>query len=102
MKFVFIMKKGLLSFLLSFLFIAAFAQTKVSGYVFDENNDPIPFANVLFKGSTEGTITNEDGKFYLESDETWETLIVSFIGYEMLEIPPVSYTHLTLPTTSRV
>ena len=87
MKFVFIMKKGLLSFLLSFLFIAAFAQTKVSGYVFDENNDPIPFANVLFKGSTEGTITNEDGKFYLESDETWETLIVSFIGYEMLEIP---------------
>ena len=87
MKFVFIMKKGLLSFLLSFLFIAAFAQTKVSGYVFDENNDPIPFANVLFKGSTEGTITNEDGKFYLESDETWEILIVSFIGYEMLEIP---------------
>jgi len=87
MKFVFIMKKGLLSFLLCFSFIAAFAQTKVSGYVFDENNDPIPFANVLFKGSTEGTITNEDGKFYLESNETRETLIVSFIGFELLEIP---------------
>ena len=87
MKFVFIMKKGLLSFLLCFSFIAAFAQTKVSGYVFDENNDPIPFANVLFKGSTEGTITNEDGKFYLESNETREILIVSFIGFELLEIP---------------
>ncbi|WP_296356170.1 DUF5686 and carboxypeptidase-like regulatory domain-containing protein [Winogradskyella sp.] len=81
------MKKGLLSFLLCFSFIAAFAQTKVSGYVFDENNDPIPFANVLFKGSTEGTITNEDGKFYLESNETREILIVSFIGFELLEIP---------------
>ena len=87
MKFVFIMKKGLLSFLLCFSFIVVFAQTKVSGYVFDENNDPIPFTNVLFKGSTEGTITNEDGKFYLESNETWEILIVSFIGYELLEIP---------------
>ena len=41
----------------------------------------------MFKGSTEGTITNEDGKFYLESDENWKTLIVSFLGFEVLEIP---------------
>lgn len=68
-------------------FLSALAQTKVSGYVFDEFNAPIAFANVLFKGSTEGTITNEDGKFYLESDTKWDTLIVSFIGFEMLEIP---------------
>jgi len=65
----------------------ALAQTKVSGHVFDENNVPIPYANVLFKGSTQGTITNEDGKFYLESDDNWKTLVVSFIGFEMLEIP---------------
>ncbi|MBO6879220.1 DUF5686 and carboxypeptidase-like regulatory domain-containing protein [Winogradskyella sp.] len=81
------MKKKLLILFLFFGIITAFAQTKVNGYVYDENNDPIPFANVLFKGSTEGTITNEDGKFYLESDETWETLIVSFIGFEILEVP---------------
>jgi len=67
-------------------FLSALAQTKVSGYVYDESNEPIAFANVLFKGSTEGTITNEDGKFYLESDETWETLIVSFLGFEMQEL----------------
>ncbi|MDN3493892.1 DUF5686 and carboxypeptidase-like regulatory domain-containing protein [Winogradskyella bathintestinalis] len=66
---------------------SSMAQTKVSGHVFDENDVPIPFANVLFKGSTQGTITNEDGKFYLESDENWETLIISFVGFEMLEIP---------------
>ncbi len=62
------------------------AQTKVSGHVFDENNEPVSFANVIFKNSSEGTITNENGKFYLESSETWDTLIVSFIGYETLEI----------------
>jgi len=63
---------------------AAISQTKVSGFVFDEYNAPVSFANVIFKGSTEGTITNENGKFYLESDETWNSLTVSFIGYETL------------------
>lgn len=67
--------------------ISLFAQTKVSGYVFDEDNQPVSFANVIFKGSTEGTITDENGKFYLESSETWNGLIVSFIGYETLDIP---------------
>ena len=66
---------------------SAFSQTKVSGYVYDVNDEPIPFANVVFKGSTEGTITNEDGRFYLESDETWDALMVSFVGYEVLEFP---------------
>ena len=72
-----------------FLFgiFASLAQTKVSGYVFDENNEPVAYANVLFKSSTQGTTTNEEGRFYLQSDETWPTLIVSFIGYETLEIP---------------
>lgn len=76
--------------LFTFLFFSTIfvsAQTKVSGYVFDEYNEPVPFANVIFKGSTEGTITNENGKFYLESDETWEALTVSFLGYQTLNIP---------------
>lgn len=64
-----------------------YAQTKVSGYVYDENNVSVAYANVFFKGSTEGTITDEDGKFYLESNTTYNTLVVSFLGYETLEIP---------------
>ncbi|WP_027137705.1 DUF5686 and carboxypeptidase-like regulatory domain-containing protein [Gaetbulibacter saemankumensis] len=67
--------------------ICAFSQTKVSGYVYDEFNEPISFANVIFKGSTKGTITNEDGRFYLESNETWDGLTISFIGYETLVVP---------------
>jgi len=59
----------------------------VSGYVFDEDDVSVAYANVLFKGSTEGTITNENGRFYLESEHTYDTLIISFIGYETLEIP---------------
>ncbi|WP_344786919.1 DUF5686 and carboxypeptidase-like regulatory domain-containing protein [Postechiella marina] len=67
--------------------LAVMAQTKVSGYVYDEYNEPVSFANVLFKGSTEGTITNENGRFYLESSETWSGLTVSFLGYQTLNIP---------------
>ena len=63
--------------------IYSLSQTKVSGYVFDESNQPIPFASVIFKGSTIGTITNEDGRFYLESDENWDVLEISFLGYEL-------------------
>ncbi len=40
----------------------------------------------MFKNSTTGTITNENGRFYLESDETWNTLSISFIGYETVQL----------------
>ncbi|KJD35450.1 membrane protein [Tamlana sedimentorum] len=76
-----------LLFVLFFIGIfSALSQTKVSGYVFDEFEQPVSFANVIFKGSTQGTITDENGKFYLESDENWSDLTVSFIGYETLNI----------------
>jgi len=80
------MKINFLITLFFFGIISAFSQTKISGHVIDEYNEPVSFANVIFKGSTEGTITNENGKFYLESDETWDTVNVSFIGYETIEI----------------
>jgi hypothetical protein len=63
------------------------AQTKVSGVVVDEVGDPVAFANVLFKNSSEGTITNENGNFYLESQTRYDTLVVSFVGYARREIP---------------
>ncbi|MGB1308157.1 MAG: DUF5686 family protein, partial [Oceanihabitans sp.] len=58
-----------------------------SGKVFDEFKEPVPFANVIFKGSSEGTITDENGTFYLESDATWNAVIVSFIGYASIDVP---------------
>lgn len=66
--------------------LCATAQTKVSGYVFDEFDYPVSFANVVFKGSSVGVITNEDGRFYLEDDNNWDTLSVSFMSYQTEEI----------------
>ncbi|MCM4164402.1 MULTISPECIES: DUF5686 and carboxypeptidase-like regulatory domain-containing protein [unclassified Arenibacter] len=71
-----------------FLFIVqyTFCQTKVGGIVLDSAGEPVSFANVLFKDSSEGTITNDNGRFYMESENTYTTLLVSFIGYETKEI----------------
>jgi hypothetical protein len=58
----------------------------VGGIVVDETGDPVAFANILFKNSTEGTITNDNGRFYMESDDVHDILLVSFIGFENQEI----------------
>ncbi len=72
-----------------FLIITSFAysQVKVSGIIVDESNEPVPFANVTFKSSTVGTVSDENGKFYLESDKTYTQLQISFLGFETKTIP---------------
>lgn len=75
-------KKILIIVVVSFLLpMAGFSQVKISGIVVDEANEPISFANIVFSGSTTGTVSDENGKFYLESNKTYTTIEVSFIGY---------------------
>ncbi len=69
-----------------FVVLSVNAQTKVSGQVFDASNNPVPFANVVFKGSSVGVITNEEGTFYIEDENTWDVLKISFIGFQTQEI----------------
>lgn len=68
--------------------IATVVQQKkqISGTIVDQNGEPIIGANVVEKGSTNGTITDVDGKFVLEVDNN-TLLQVSFIGYIELEVP---------------
>ena len=90
------MKKSVL-FGLVFLFAVAnslFAQTKVSGIVLDQSKKPVPFANVAFKDSNEGIVSNEDGRFYLESPKNYKVLVVTSVGFSDKEIvleKPVNY-----------
>ncbi|HSQ46911.1 MAG TPA: DUF5686 family protein [Lutibacter sp.] len=77
----------LLSFLFTLVFFSGFSQVKISGVVKDENNQSIPFANILFVGSSTGTVSDENGKFYLESAKTYTQIEVSFLGYETKKLP---------------
>lgn len=79
--------KILLNLCLLFAFVSTvFAQTKVSGVVVDKLNQPVPFANVAFKNSSEGAVCNEDGIFYLESKKRYTTLVITSVGYSDREI----------------
>ena len=53
----------------------------------DENGEPIIGANVVEKGTTNGTVTDLDGKFTMEVSENG-VLQISYIGYAMTELRP--------------
>ena len=75
-------------FLFFILFYSfALAQTKVSGYIYDTSGEPIPFVNVIFFDSSKGTISDENGKFYLQSNQNYSFIEFSFMGFENLKFP---------------
>ena len=80
------MKKNILLLFLLVLTNAVLAQTKVSGIIVDKSNQPVPFANVIFKDSNTGVLSNEDGRFYIESPKNYTALIVTSVGYSDREV----------------
>lgn len=76
------MKTKYLLLILCFGSLSTLAQTKVSGHIYDEFKAPIAYANIYFQGTSIGTITDENGTFYLESDESYDVVVFSFIGYK--------------------
>lgn len=71
--------------ILLFLFIlplASMSQTVVKGKVTDAHSgDPIPFANIIFKGTTVGTTTDFDGNYTVKATIPVDSLVVSYMGY---------------------
>lgn len=67
--------------LMLFAFVG-FSQTTISGKVVDQNNEPVPGANVVIVGKAIGTTTDFDGLFNLETSEVPPfQLRVTSIGY---------------------
>lgn len=61
-------------------------QIEVTGRVADENDEPLPGATVLVKGTTNGTITDINGNFTISEVMEDDVLIISFVGYKTMEI----------------
>ncbi|KAB1159913.1 TonB-dependent receptor [Tenacibaculum aiptasiae] len=62
------------------------AQTKITGSIKDTNNNPLPGANILEKGTSNGTSSDLDGNFNLTVKDG-AILIISFSGFETKEVP---------------
>ena len=60
---------------------------KVTGVVVDGTGEPVIGANVVVKGTTNGTITDFDGNYTIEGVSANDVLVISYIGYLSQEIP---------------
>ncbi|MFT7441809.1 MAG: iron complex outermembrane receptor protein [Maribacter sp.] len=78
--------KNLLFIALFFATATVLGQTKISGIIVDETNQPLPGASVLEKGTKNGTTTDFDGNFTLSAKSNSGVLIISFIGYTRKEV----------------
>ena len=71
-----------LLFLTLFFCSISFAQNSISGSVSDSNNQPIPGANIKVTGQTQGTITDNEGKFILSSSKKFPYQIeITALGF---------------------
>ncbi len=80
----------------------ALQQKRVTGTVVDKDQQPVPGANVVVKGTRIGAITEADGKFTLDVPASGGTLVISFIGYtsQEVEIGNNTVVNVTLQTES--
>ena len=80
------MKKYLLFFLLLLIGSVIYAQDRtITGVVVDENGEPMPGVSVVIKGTTNGTVTDLDGKFTITAP-IGSILVFSFVGYQTMEV----------------
>lgn len=81
--------------LLTVISIGMYAQGKtVSGTVVDKTGETVIGASVVVKGTTNGTITDFDGKFTLSNVPNDGTIEISFVGYKTQEISVAGKTNI--------
>lgn len=73
--------------MLFFVQISFAQQTKIRGKVTDQlTNEPIPFATVVFKGTTIGTNTDFDGNYVLTTNTPGDSIICTLVGYQTVKM----------------
>ncbi len=88
--------------LLGFSVIGYSQSRTVTGTVMDERENPLIGASVLLKGTREGALTDNDGKFSISVSGSSDTVVVSYLGYGTQEFPVGSQTTLSITMAEEV
>ena len=96
------MKKILTLLFLAALSVGLYAEKQVSGVVVDANGEPVIGASIQAKGTTQGTISDYDGKFEMDVPESVKTLVVSFVGMATQEVAAGKNLRITMTENSEV
>lgn len=79
----FVLPKIIFTFLLLLLTQFTFSQTIISGKVFDaKTKEPMPFVNLIIKGTTAGATSDFDGNFQIKTNLKGDSLVGTYIGYK--------------------
>jgi len=96
------MKNALLIFFL-FASTSVFAQRiTVTGTVSDESGNPLPGATVQVKGTTQGSLTDVNGRYSLEVPGPNSIVVISFVGYASQEVQVLDQTTINVSLKEEV
>ncbi len=91
------MKKVLLLLSMTLLAISSvLAQKTVTGKVSDDKGEAMVGASIVAKGTTNGTVTDANGNFSLSVQKDVTTLVISFVGFDVVEAPVKDVMNITL------
>jgi TonB-linked SusC/RagA family outer membrane protein len=62
-------------------------KKKISGTITEENGNPLPGATVMIEGTSVGTITDASGRYFIETTNESQMLVISFMGYKSQTVP---------------
>jgi iron complex outermembrane recepter protein len=81
------MKKSVILFLLLLFAGGLYAQQRIKGIVTSmEDGSPLPGVNIVVKGSTQGVVSDANGKYTIDVPDPKGTLVFSFVGFLTEEI----------------
>lgn len=76
-------------------FTSMIGQT-IKGKITDMNGVPLPFVNVIEKGTTNGVTTDDNGEYFLKVGQLPVTVIVSSVGFRTKEVKVTDGSYLTI------
>ncbi len=71
-------------------------QSSISGKVTNQSGEALPGVTVIVKGTTKGTVTNDDGYYFIPGTNPKDILVFSFIGMKTQEIAVESRTGIDI------
>ena len=90
-----VLKRFLLSVMLVLTCTIVYAQTEITGTVYDETGETVIGATVIEKGTTNGTVTDFDGNFTIKVNPG-ATLVFSYVGFLNVEMPATNGMVITM------
>src|SRR5689334_10690067 len=85
-----------LAIMLMLASVAVAQDRTVTGTVSDETGAGMPGVNVLVKGTTNGTVTDVEGKYSINAPSN-ATLVITFVGYKTTEVSVGERTTIDIP-----